>query len=62
MSVNVYLDDIFQSADLFVTKLGMVMQHHTPKCRAEKLVHRLQCQGHNEGLCNQNITVSAVSF
>ena len=30
-----------------VTKLGMVMQHHGPKCCARRLVCCLQVQGHN---------------
>ena len=39
----------------------MVVQHHQPKCHAEKLVHCDQCQGHSEGLYNQNMTISVVS-
>ena len=39
----------------------MVMQHHKPECPAEKLIHCIQCQGHSEGLYNQNITISVVS-
>ena len=31
------------------------------KCCAEKLVHCVQCQGHSEGLYNQNMTISVVS-
>ena len=45
----------------FVTKPGMVMQHEKPECHAGKLVHSVQCQGHNEGLYNQNMTISVVS-
>ena len=37
------------------------MQHHKPKCHAEKLVHCVQCQGHSEGLYNQSMTISVVS-
>ena len=36
MLVNVCLDDIFWTREHFVTKLGMVMQHHDPECHAEK--------------------------
>ena len=36
------------------------MQHHKLKCHAEKLVHRIQRQGHSEGLYNQNMTISVV--
>ena len=50
MSMNVCLDDVFWSADHFVTKLGMIMQQHEPECHAEKLVHCLQCQDHSEGI------------
>ena len=42
-------------------KPGMVMQHHKPKCHAEKLVHCVQCQGHSEGFYIQNMTISVVS-
>ena len=60
MSVNVCLDDIFWITDHFVTKPGMVMQRHRPECHAEKLVYCVQCQGHKEGLYNQNMTISVV--
>ena len=33
------------------------MQHH----KQEKLVHCVQCEGHSEGLYNQNMTISVVS-
>ena len=36
MSVNVCLDDIFWTAEYFVTKLGMVTQHHETECLAGK--------------------------
>ena len=52
---------VIVSVDHFDTKLGMVMQHHEPECPAEKLVICLQCQGHSEGLYNQNMTVSTIS-
>ena len=45
----------------FFTKPGRVMQHPKPECHAEKLVHCVQCQGHSEGLYNQNVTISVVS-
>ena len=61
MLVNVCPDDIFLTSEHFVTKPGMVVQHHKPKCHAEKLVHCFQCQGHSEGLCYQNMTISVVS-
>ena len=61
MSANVCPDDIFWTTEYFVTKPGMVMQHHKPECRVEKFVHCVQCQGHSKGLYNQNMTVSVVS-
>ena len=48
--------------DFFFTKLSMVMYYHEAMCRAEKLVHYLQCQGHSEGLYDQNITIFTISF
>ena len=35
----------------FLTKLDTVLYYHKALCRAEKLVHYLQCQGHREGIC-----------
>ena len=35
MLVNVCPDDIFLTTEHFVTKPGMVMQHHKPQCHAE---------------------------
>ena len=61
MLVNVCPDDIFWTTEHFVAKPGMVMQHHKPKCHAEKMVHCVQCQGHSEGLYKQNMTISVVS-
>ena len=61
MLVKVCPDRIFWTTEHFVAKPGMVMQPHKPKCHAEKNVHYLQCQGHSEGLYNQNMTICAVS-
>ena len=61
LSVNVCPDDIFWTAEYFVAKPGMVMRHHKPECHVEKLVHCFQCQGHSEGLYNQNMTIFTVS-
>ena len=60
MLVNVCPGDIFWTTEYFVAKPGMVMQHHTPECHAEKLDHYVQCQGHSDGLYNQNMTISVV--
>ena len=46
--------DIFWTTDHFVTKPGVVRQHHKPECHAEKLAHCVQCQGRSEGLYNKN--------
>ena len=51
--MNVRLVGISSAAEPSVTKLGMVMQHHGPKCHARRLVNYLQVQGHNEGLFDQ---------
>ena len=61
MSVNVCPDVILRTTEHFVTKPGMVMQHHKPVCHAEKLVHCVQCQGHSKGLYNQNRTIFTIS-
>ena len=34
---------------------------HEVICHAEKLFNYLQCQGHSEGLCNQNFAIITVS-
>ena len=39
----------------------MVACYHEAKCHAENLVQYLQCQGHSEGLYNQNMTISTIS-
>ena len=44
--VNALLDDI-STAELSVTKFGMVM--HRPKCHARRLVCFLQAHGHSVG-------------
>ena len=62
MSVSVCPDDIFGTTEHFVTKPGMIKQHHKPECHAEKLIHSVQCQGQSEGLYNQYMTISVVSF
>ena len=44
--------DTFWITEHFVTKFGMVMQHHEPKCHAEEkfvLFCYLQDQGHRKG-------------
>ena len=41
----------------FLTKLGMVVYYHLAMGHAEKLLHYLQCQGHSEGLYDQNVTI-----
>ena len=61
MLVNVCPDNIFWTTLHFVAKPGMIMQHHKPKCHAEKMVHCVQCQGHSEVLYDQNMINSVVS-
>ena len=50
-----------RSTIFFLTKLGVVVYYHEAMCHVEKLVYCLQCQGHSEGLYNQNMTISVVS-
>ena len=54
-------DDIFLTAQPFLTRLVIVMYYHEAVCHAEKLVHCLQCQGHSEGLYNRNMTIPTIS-
>ena len=49
IQVNAHLDDISPAAEPSVTKLGLVMQHHGPRCHARRLICCLQVQGHSEG-------------
>ena len=59
MLVKVCPDNIFWTTGHFVAKPCMVMQHHKPS-----VVHKnycVQCQGHSEGLYNQNVALSVVS-
>ena len=51
--VNVLLNNISSAAEPSVSKLGMVMQHHGPKCYARRLVRCLQVKGHSEGSFDQ---------
>ena len=72
MSVNVCPDDIFSvclivsaqyllnHSAIFSTKHGMLVYYHEAMCHAKKLVHYLQCQGHSEGLYNQNMTIFTI--
>ena len=40
----------------------MVVYYYEANCQAEKkLGHYRQCQGHSEGLFNQNMTISTIS-
>ena len=48
------------STIFFYTKHGVVVYYDESVCHAENMVHNLQCQGHSEGLYNQNIfTISS---
>ena len=46
----------------FVTKLGIVVHHHELECHAKKMGLYLQGQANGEGLYNQNMMVSIISF
>ena len=59
MLVNVCSDDISWTAEYF----AMVMLQQQPECNAEeKNCCYLQGQGHSSGSCDQNMTLSAISF
>ena len=58
--VNVHLDDISSAAEPSVNKLGMVMQHHGPKCHTRVFCCCLQA-GSQWGLIWSNMTVSVIS-
>ena len=59
MTVNV--DNISSAAAPSVTRLGMVMQHHGPKCHARRLIGLLSSNsGPQEGLFYVNMTVSTI--
>ena len=45
-----------------VTKLGITVHHCGLGCKAKEMGCYFQGQGHSEGLLNQNMTISAVSF
>ena len=53
LSVRFHQDHSLSTAEPFVTKLGMVMQHHGSKCHARVLVCCLEVQGHSEGSFDQ---------
>ena len=44
-----------------MTRLGIVMHRHEPKCHAKRLVCYFQGQGHSQGSYDQNMTVSTIS-
>ena len=54
--VQVCLDNISWTAQLYLTKFGMVVYYEV-KCHAQKLVHYLQFQGNSEGFYNQNMII-----
>ena len=71
--MNVYLDIFSVSSCVYsispeplnhffvCIKLRIVVYYHSAMCHAEKLVHYfLQCQGHSEGLYNQNLTIFTI--
>ena len=61
MLMNVCPDGTTWTSEHFVTKLGMVMQHHEPECHTEKLVHCLQCEGHSESLFKKVLNPPGIS-
>ena len=61
MSVNV-CPDIFWTTEHFVTKFGIVMQHHGPECHMEfcYCCCYLQGQGHSKGSYDQNMILCTI--
>ena len=49
------------ASSTLLPKCGMVMHCYELECHAEKLACYFQGQGHSEGSCDQNMTVSMVS-
>ena len=59
-NVNVYPDDIFYTTKHFVSKLGIMMDHHELECYAKRLVCYFQGQVHSKGSYDQNVTVFTI--
>ena len=49
------------NCSIFYNRTCMVVHHHGVEYYGGKIVCSLQGQGHSEGLCNQNVTVSMSS-
>ena len=60
MSMNVCWDNIFQTAESFTTKLGMVMHHLEPEHFSKRLVCHFQGQGHSEGSYKHNMKLISI--
>ena len=60
--VHVHLDSIPSAAEPSVTKLGMVMQHHGPKCHARRLVFKLSSSKSQWGFICWTVGVFATKF
>ena len=39
----------------------MLVYYYEAKCLEQKLFNYLQCQGHSEGLYNQNMAISTIT-
>ena len=59
MFVNVFSGRYLLSHRTFCyqTWYGYAARDKVPECHAENFVHYLECEGHSEGLYNQNITI-----
>ena len=55
-------NSLLPTTEHFVTKLGMVMQHHEPECLVKKIVCCLQGEGDSKGSFDQNMTLSTISY
>ena len=61
LCVCICSDNISRTAQLFLTKLVMVVYYYEVVCCAENLVHCSECQVHSKCSYNQNMTISIFS-
>ena len=60
MWVNVCLNDAFWTTEHFVTKLGMVVQHHEPECHVEKQLGVMKVVRSQSGICQKPLLASSL--
>ena len=61
--MSFHLDDIFSTAEPFVSKLGMLIHYHGPECYMKRLVYYFQGQVDSDGSYTQMLQIRyLVSF